>query len=254
MTEAPTPQQRLEAEKIAIDAMTDTTEQALASAALRLKIGAMKGEKGAPAELSRANKALADYREQQSASGDRFRNLAEASRWIITQGYLVSDRSVHNHSRYPGFPHKQKDGSYIKKQVEDYAAVTWENPTIGKPVSAGQSEDYKTGIQRETERKLKLKNDEEEGRLIRVEDEIRRRVNVIVGLKIAMENHRASFVQLLSERMRDNQDTQPDQLDEESQTWQRKALDDLVSEAGHIYSDIVLQVFAEIGKQGGVKL
>lgn len=250
MTEPLTSQQRLEAEKAAIDALTDTTEQAMASAALRLKIAAMKGEKGAPAELARANKALNDYREQQAASGDRFRNLAEVARWVVSSGYLVSERSIHNHARHPGFPHKQKDGSYIKRQVEEYAAATWENPTLGKQ-NHGPTEDYKTGIQRETERKLQLKNDQDAGRLIPVEDEIRRRVQVIVGLKIAMENHRSTFSQSLSERMRASlQPPEMSTLDPEE--WQRKALDEMVSEAGHIYSDIVLQVFAEIGKSGGV--
>jgi len=250
--ETTTPQQRMEAEKAAIDALTDTTEQALASAAFRLKIAAMKGEKGASVELSRATKALNEYRELQSVGGDRFKNLAEAARWIVTQGYLVSERSINNHAKYPGFPHKQKDGSYIKQQVDEYAEKTWDNPTIVKQVSVGQSEDYSTGIKRETERKLKLKNDEEEGRLIRVEEEIRRRVNVIVGLKIAMENHRSFFTQTLSERMRSS--IPASEQSGEVEEWQRKALDDLVSEAGHIYSDLVLQVFAEIGKSGGVSV
>lgn len=167
MTADLTPQQRLEAEKGAIDAMTDTTEQALASAVLRLKIAAMKGEKGAPSELTRANKALADYREQQSASGDRFRNLAEAARWIITQGYIVSERSVHNHSRSPGFPHRQKDGSYIKQQIEEYAVGAWDNPARkGQAGAENNPTDHKLGIQRETQRKLQLQNDEREGILI----------------------------------------------------------------------------------------
>jgi hypothetical protein len=178
-SETTTPQQRLEAEKALIDSMTDTTEQALASAALRLKIAAMKGEKGAPAELTRANKALADHREQQAAGGDRFKNLAEASRWIVQQGYLVSERNVSNHSKFPGFPHKQKDGSFIKAQVEEYAARTWDNPTVGKAVVVGQTDDFKTDIQRETARKLKMANDERNGTLVlrsQVEQELSSRL------------------------------------------------------------------------------
>ncbi len=243
----------MEAEQTAIAALTDTTEQALATSAFRWKLAAMKGEKGATSELARATKELNAYREQQSSSGDRFRNIAEAARWIVSQGYLVSERSISNHSRYPGFPHKQKDGSYIKEQVADYAATAWENPT--KQTQPGQDqdrEDYKTGINRETERKLKLKNDQEEGRLIRVEDEIRRRVHVIVGLKIAMENHRTTFVQSLSDSLRSNESLQVLPVDDDPQTWQRKVIDDLVTEAGHIYGDIILRVFAEIGKQGGI--
>jgi hypothetical protein len=164
----------------------------------------------------------------------------------------VSERSIHNHAKYPGFPHKQKDGSYIKQQVEDYARGVWENPTLGRQPSSSENEDYSTGIKRETERKLKLKNDVEEGRLVSVEDEIRRRVQVIVGLKTSMENHRSTFVQILSEKMHSSAlIVMPPVADPDE--WQRKAIDDLVSEAGHLYSDIMLQVFAEIGKQGGVK-
>jgi hypothetical protein len=183
MTDSPTPQQRMEAEQTAIAALTDTTEQALATSAFRWKLAAMKGEKGATSELARATKELNAYREQQSSSGDRFRNIAEAARWIVSQGYLVSERSISNHSRYPGFPHKQKDGSYIKDQVADYAATAWENPT--RQTQPGQDqdrEDYKTGINRETERKLKLKNDQEEGRLIArslVEQELSARLSFL---------------------------------------------------------------------------
>lgn len=250
MTEPRTIQQQLEAERIAISALTDTTEQALAQAALRLKLSAMKGEKGASQELAKATKALDDYREKQTI-GAIYATAGLAIQYLNRQGYQVSTGkfSMDKNSGLIGTVQHNGKRVFTQKVLDGYARAHLARQIPDKDTT---QEDYKTGIQRETERKLKIKNDEEEGRLIRLEDETRRRVQVIVGLKIALENQRTTFMQILSERMRANGQLQTENI-EDPLEWQRQAVDALVLEAGHIYSNAVLQVFSEIGKQGGIE-
>lgn len=116
-----------------------------------------------------AKKALEDYLAKQTGemTGERFRNIEQASSWIIGQGYLVSPRTVRNHAeKIAGFPRKQKDGSYLKGEIEAYSVATWENP--GRPVvevlptvAAGRED-----LLAEQVRKLRLANDITEGNYI----------------------------------------------------------------------------------------
>jgi hypothetical protein len=112
---------------------------------------------------SAAKKALDTFQatQPQAESGERFKNIEQAAAWIPGAGYLVSARTVRNHAdRFPGFPRKQKDGSYLKSEVAAYAAQTWENPS--KPVSPADEEvgdDHKKRYLKEQADKLSLSNE-----------------------------------------------------------------------------------------------
>lgn len=102
-----TPKQRLEDEQASIMAMADTTEAALALAALRWKSAAAKGEKGAADELLRAARALQEYRESKAPAlaggpiGEWFKNEAEAHNYLMSLGYEVS-RGKFNQDKQAG--------------------------------------------------------------------------------------------------------------------------------------------------------
>lgn len=108
-----------------------------------------------------ARKALDAYLERQATaeSGERFKNIEQAAAWIAGAGYLVSVRTVRNHAERTGFPRKQKDGSYLKSEIEAYAATNWENPT--RTASPGQENggDHKTRYLKEQADKLELANE-----------------------------------------------------------------------------------------------
>jgi len=115
-----------------IDAIIERQEEALKAAVLSsLKAMNKSATHANIKSYQAAKKALEDYQSKQAAdvTGERFRNIEQASSWIIAQGYLVSPRTVRNHAeKMQGFPRKQKDGSYLKSEIEAYAVATWENP------------------------------------------------------------------------------------------------------------------------------
>jgi hypothetical protein len=147
--------------------MTDKLDAILAQEEQLLKVSTAKAMQAYQQDNSTDNlrkwqaakKALAEFTASQGESGDRFKNLAEVARWVITQGYLVSERSIHNHARYPGFPHKQKDGGYVKHQVETYAASVWENPSRPAAPASTDSANDKARMLKEQADKLELANE-----------------------------------------------------------------------------------------------
>lgn len=153
-----------------IDAVIGRQEEALKAAVLNALKAMNKSATHANVKgYQTAKKALEDYQAKQAGeqSSERFRNIEQASAWIIGQGYLVSPRTVRNHAeKVTGFPRKQKDGSYLKGEIEAYALATWENP--GRPVTESQPA-QSTGrddLLAEQVRKLRLANEITEGNYI----------------------------------------------------------------------------------------
>lgn len=139
-------------------------------------------------EWNAAKAALKKFHEEQEqgATAQRFKNIEQAAAWIISEGYIVSSRTIRNHAdRAPGFPRRQTDGSYLKSDLSCYAQSTWENPS--KPAEE-RSNDYQDDVKRETARKLKLDNDIKEGRYLFRSEEEQRDALVLYGLKTAVEN------------------------------------------------------------------
>lgn len=163
-TPAPqTPQQRLEAERAAIDAMTDTAEQALALAVLRAKVALAKGEK---ADLLRAQSQLEQYRRQRDSV--RFKVIDSRQEpcvlsYLRELGYQAEKSKVCAEAKQGKL--LKRDGFYYGKDIEVYAR-TWcrQNSTPALPESPANG--YKEEIARETARKLKMANDTREGELI----------------------------------------------------------------------------------------
>jgi len=96
----------------------------------------------------------------QADAGERFKNLEHVASWVSGAGYLVSARTVRNHAeKAPGFPRRQKDGSYLKNEIEAYAAQAWENPN--RPMAPAEEEpgDHKKRYLKEQADKLSLAND-----------------------------------------------------------------------------------------------
>jgi hypothetical protein len=151
-----------------IDAIIERQEEALKSAVLSaLKAMNKSATHANIRNYQTAKKALEDYQTKAGeTTGERFKNIEQASSWIIGQGYLVSPRTVRNHAeKMTGFPRKQKDGSYLQTEMAVYASATWENP--GKPATetltngAGRDE-----LVAEQVRKLRLANEITEGNYI----------------------------------------------------------------------------------------
>jgi hypothetical protein len=102
--------------------------------------------------------AKADAQAGADEAGERFKNLEAVCTWIITQGYIVSARTIRNHAERPGFPHRQKDGSYLSPEIEAYADQTWENPSRPK-ATGGDEEDHRRRLAKEQADKLSLANE-----------------------------------------------------------------------------------------------
>jgi len=93
MSEPKTIQQQLAEEQAAINALTDTTEAALAGACLQLKVAALKGDKDASANLVKAQAALDGYRSRRDDDG-WFRSARDAGFWLAGQGYISNRGNV----------------------------------------------------------------------------------------------------------------------------------------------------------------
>mgnify|MGYP001225597566 CR=1 FL=1 len=104
-----------------------------------------------------AKKALDSFLAEQNQvdAGERFRNIEQAAAWIAGAGYLVSARTVRNHAdRAAGFPRKQKDGSFLKSEIEAYAAQAWENPSRPSAPADDEDSDHKKRYLKEQADKL----------------------------------------------------------------------------------------------------
>ncbi|HAM42106.1 MAG TPA: hypothetical protein DCS42_06900 [Nitrospiraceae bacterium] len=96
--------------------------------------------------------------QDQTESGERFKNLEQAASWVIKEGYRVSGKTVRNHAHSAGFPKQQKDGSYLLKEIAAYASATWDNPA--RPaLPADGDDDHKKRYLKEQADKLTLANE-----------------------------------------------------------------------------------------------
>lgn len=179
---------------------------------------------------------------------------AAVHRWIVENGYKmpgksqdISDRGVRNYCQNGDIPFTPDKGYSIAKVKEFCTTRLSKN---GEPVtesSIKKSSDNERYIKARAD-KLELEIKHKSGQLVPLSDEIRRRVQVISGMKIAMENHRATFTQLLSEKLKRSAFL----VEDDHSEIRIETINALVQESGHIYSEIVRRVFGEIGKQGGV--
>lgn len=258
MQEQKTILQQLENEKAALATITDTTEMAFRANMLQCKVNAHKGEAGAANALLNAQKALDEYLAARDTDG-WFRSAREAGAWIATQGYISNrGNSIAADVARKLIETLKKDPKrgYSRKLVVQTADMKWGKPggkVEVKTVPLQEEIDKareQARIAKETADKLAFKNEIDRKNYLPAADEIRRRVQVIAGLKIAMDNHKSTFTHKLSDCMRQTEL----QIDEtvDLHELHRKMIDDLILEAGHIYSDLILQVFSEIGNAGGV--
>lgn len=171
MSEPQSIQKQLETEQTAINALTDTTEAALAGACLKLKISALKGEQGASGALLKAQKDLDDYRSRRDDDG-WFRSALDAGRWLSQQGYIsnrgnavtadVARKLIETLKKDP------KKG-YSRRLVIQNADMKWGKP--GGRCDSGRVEIQEeidkareqARIAKETADKLAFRNDIERG-------------------------------------------------------------------------------------------
>jgi hypothetical protein len=160
-------------------------------------------------DLRAAQKQLAELQRQEEAKNDggKFTTVIEAARWIMAEGFLVKERSAHDHIKN-NVP-RQKDGTWLQKHVEEYALRTWQNLRRGQFEAGGTGgADHKEEIAKETARKLRMKNDEEAGLLIRREDVQQVWIQSAAFLKQDLSNFGPKHVDLTIERviayLRDN--------------------------------------------------
>jgi hypothetical protein len=176
-----TTQQRLDAEKIAIDAMTDTTEQALAYAVYRLKISAMNGDKGASSELTKASRELSAYcraRDDGDSGADEYFAKPSLALPYLQKGFIVNKSKFYKDISDGKVP--RKNGVFKAADLLYYARAAGLKPTT-TPDAADEPSiaNYREDVQRENARKLRLQNDEREGSLIQrslVEQELSARL------------------------------------------------------------------------------
>jgi hypothetical protein len=164
------------------------TEQEILAAALQ-STGRAYQDNPSIENLRKWNAAKAEIKKAAAQAGDdegeRFKNLEAVCTWIVSQGYIVSPRTIRNHAERAGFPHRQKDGAYLKAEVATYAEATWDNPSRPADEPAG---DHGDDIKRETARKLKLENDIKEGRYLLRSEEEQHDAQLLFGLKTAVAN------------------------------------------------------------------
>lgn len=98
--------------------------------------------------------------QSQSEAGETFKNIEQAAAWVAGAGYLTSARTVRNHAdKIAGFPRKQKDGSYLKSEIQAYANQAWENPSQPSVPGEDGDTDHKKRYLKEQADKLSLSND-----------------------------------------------------------------------------------------------
>lgn len=162
-------EQRLALERTEVEALTDTAEQALAQHALQCKVAAMKGEKGAATELTKALRELAAYRKNRDdaqasgGDGEYFGTAAQALPWL-QRGFVINKSKFYKDVADGKVP--RKNGVFKTDDLLFYARAAG----LRQATTPDQPEDTftsaKENVIRENIRKLKMANDEREGTLI----------------------------------------------------------------------------------------
>lgn len=176
-------EQRLAAEQAEVDAITDATERALAQHVLHCQAAAMRGERGASTELTKANKDLAAYRkdrENSTGSGDGSEYFATPAAALpyLQKGFLIAKTKFYKDIADGKVP--RKNGVFRAEDLLYYARAAGLKPTTtpdetDKPSLAN----FRDDLMREKARETKMKNDEREGSLIQrslVEQELSARL------------------------------------------------------------------------------
>ena len=145
----------------------------------------------------------------------------------------ICSRTIYGHIKQ-GYLKRQKDGSFAKTDVDEYAQRYLDHATAQTAKSGIQE-----AIDRERLRKLQIENDLKVGKLVSLSEEVKRRVAVIQGMKTAMINGKAVFMRQLRTSMKErHKDTD--------------LLDNMLTDAAEFYEDCVLEVFDDIGNRGRV--
>ena len=207
MQEPKTIQQQLAEEQAAINALTDTTEAALAGACLQLKVAALKGDKDASANLVKAQAALDGYRSRRDDDG-WFRSARDAGFWLAGQGYISNRGNVVTADvarKLVETLKKDPTKGYSRRLVIQSADMKW-----GKP--GGRQDENRPPLQeeidkaaqqariaKETADKIALQNQVSRGELIRREDAEARWVQAAAFLKQDLINFGPKAVDLMLE-------------------------------------------------------
>lgn len=138
-------------------------------------------------DLKAAQKQLADFQrdQEQQTSGGRFSTVLEAARWIMAEGYLVKERSAHDHIKN-NIP-RQKDGTYLQKHIDDYARRTWENP--GRLAAEPDNTDHKARLVKAMADEREIKVKQLQSNLIDASEEEQRDAAVLLGIRRHLEVH-----------------------------------------------------------------
>jgi hypothetical protein len=141
----------------------------------------------ASTEMAKAQRALRAYQEQMAKdnSGGRFSTVLEAARWVMAHGFLVKERSACDHIK-AGVP-RQKDGTYLQAQVEEYAVRTWENPSRQMLEGGEEDSGHKARLLRANADLMELKVAEKKGALLDAAEEEARDAAILLGIRRHME-------------------------------------------------------------------
>lgn len=191
--------------------------------------------------LQAAKKALDDFRKQQ-ITAETLKNLEDVARWVVTEGYIVSPRTVRNHSTRPGFPHMQKDGTWLKSEVEAYADANWENPSRRKQDTAPPVPDARNRLQEAMADERELKNQKLRGELIDAAEEEIRDARLWGAVRADIENRAPNVVNEMVERVLALD--LPDSIKAEILA--------LVPTLRTIYEDFIDEMFDRYAREGGI--
>jgi phage terminase Nu1 subunit (DNA packaging protein) len=182
-TPDPSIEQRLMAEQTEVNSIPDTTERALAQHVLHCQSAAMRGDRGASTELTKANKDLAAYRkardeaESSGSDGEYFATAAQALPYL-QKGFIVHKTKFYKDVADGKVP--RKNGIFKSDDLLYYARAAGLRPTTAPDETDKPSfSSFRDDLMREKARETKMKNDEREGTLIQrslVEQELSARL------------------------------------------------------------------------------
>ena len=169
-----------------------------------------------------------------------FETIDQVVKYLQSKGWRgkdrktpVSKRTLYDHIKN-GFLIREKDGTFIQKNIQRYAMDFLENDFIQSEKSS-----IKDGLDRERLRKLQIENGIKSGEFVPLSEEIKKRVAVIQGLKSSMINSKATIFRSLRENMKKRH---PD----------NETLNALLIDIADLYENAVLDCFDEIFKRGKV--
>lgn len=188
-----------------------------------------------------SKKALEDFRKRQTVE-ETLKNLEDISRWVVTEGYIVSPRTVRNHSTRPGFPHRQKDGTWLKCEIEAYADANWDNPSRRKAETAPTVPDARDRLQIAMAEERELKNQKLRGELIDAAEEEIRDARLWGAVRADIENRAPNVINEMIERV----------LALDLSDVDKAEISALVPTLRTIYEDFIDEMFDRYAREGGI--